>query len=369
MKVIPVRTNKEYKEFVTFPYKHYQSEPRWIAPIRSEQKKLFSPKYNLTLRNCPHQLFLLKNRSDVIGRVLTFINPSAIKHWKKKIGFFGCFECICDQQAANSLLSSCTDWLRSHDMETMRGPDNLESQDLGFIYEGFDIPPVILSSWNYEYYNQLVENFGMFKAKDLLVYHVDVREGYTFPERFLTFTGNIARRYNVTIRMLDMKNLQDEVKLMIQIFNAALVDNWDYYPIDESEAEPLVRALKPIVDPRVIHFAYSGDRPIGVSITLPDINVLLKNLNGRLFPTGIFRLLTGMKKIRHYRMWALGVIPEFHRKGIDVLLYKKLYDELYHRQVRVEANHVLEDNHLMNAALRKMNFKMNKIYRMYEINL
>ncbi|MBN1351176.1 N-acetyltransferase, partial [candidate division KSB1 bacterium] len=297
------------------------------------------------------------------------IHPDAIRHWGKNIGFFGCFECIDDQQAANMLLSAGAEWLKSHQMAIMRGPDNLESQDLGFILSGFDVSPVILSSWNYPYYNRLAENFGLQKAKDLYVYSIDIEQGYVFPERFLNLTEKIARRYKVTIRMFDMKHILDEARLIIQLFNKALMDNWDCYPIDEAEAEPLVKALKPIVDPRLIYFAYAGSEPIGVALTLPDINRLLVGLNGRLFPVGAFRLLTGLKKLRYYRMWALGVVPEYHHKGIDVLLYKKLYDELYHKKVRLEANHILEDNYLMNAALKKMNFEMNKVYRVYEMPL
>ena len=138
----------------------------------------------------------------------------------------------------------------------------------------------------------------------------------------------------------------------------------------KEEAEAVARDLKPVIQPKGVIFAEDPEgTPIGFAITIPDINRLLKGLNGRLFPFGWFRLLTGISKLRNYRLFALGVVPEYHGKGIDSLLYRSLYESLYTPEMWMEINYVLEDNAPMNNAINKLNAKPLRRYRVYEKEL
>jgi hypothetical protein len=139
-------------------------------------------------------------------------------------------------------------------------------------------------------------------------------------------------------------------------------------PATDAEAYDIARSLKPIVDPEIVMIAEIAGQAVGYLIALPDVNTILKDLHGRLFPFGFLRLLTGLKKIRQYRIWGMGVIPQYHRKAMDALFYRRLYEMLRKKNpTRVEANYVLEDNVMMNNPILRLGFKEAKRYRVYEM--
>ena len=366
MKIQAIATRPDLKRFIDFPYQLHRHTPHWIPPLKFDQKNIFNPKKNSVLQHCDYQFFLLFDDENLIGRIAVYVNHVANAYWQEKIGFFGHYECIDDQSAASLLLETAEQWLRQRGMETMRGQWNFVSQDIGFICAGFDIPPIVLSTYNPPYYNDQVIAFGMKKARDLLVYSCDTGKGYRIPDRFLAFTDRIAERYQVTVRPINMKKLVEDARIIVRLTNESIGDNWGFYPVDESEAEQLAADLKMIVHPEVVLIAEIDRKPIGYLLALPDVNIILKDLNGRLLPFGIFKLLRGIKKINRYRIWALGILPPYQKKGISVLLFRRLNDILGDKDVYVEANWVLEDNTLMNNALVQLQFDLVKKYRIYE---
>lgn len=137
--------------------------------------------------------------------------------------------------------------------------------------------------------------------------------------------------------------------------------------VTREEAEAIPRDLKPVIQPKGVIFAEDrNENPVGFAITLPDINTLIKGFNGHLLPFGWLKLLVGLPRLRNYRLFALGVIPEYHGKGIDSLLYRAIYESLYSADTWLEINYVLEDNAPMNNALRKLNAKPLRKYRIYQ---
>lgn len=312
---------------------------------------------------------MLYSKKKIIGRIAVYVNYVANEYWNEKIGFFGHYECIDNREAATLLLGTGEKWLQERGMKIMRGQWNFVSQDIGLIAEGFDVPPIVMSSYNPPYYNDQLTHFGMKKAKDLLVYNCDVSTGYKIPERFLSYTDKIAERYRVTVRPIDMKNLVNEARIIVRLTNEATGGNWGYYPVEEAEAEQIAADLKMVVHPEVVLIAEVDGEPIGYLLTLPDVNEILKDMNGRLLPFGIFKLLRGIKKLRRYRIWSLGLLEPYQKKGISVLMFRRLNDILAPKKAYVEANWVLEDNALMNNALKQLEFNMVKKYRIYEKEL
>jgi GNAT superfamily N-acetyltransferase len=357
------------RRFITFPYRLHRQHPQWIAPLRLEQKKIFNPAKNKFLQHCEYALFLLLEGKRVIGRIAAFVNHVANEYWQEQIGFFGHYECIDDRDAALLLLKKAEDWLRDRKMRTMRGPWNFVSQDFGLIVEGYELAPTVLSSWNPLYYNKQLLQFGLNKARDMLVYSCDISRGYLIPQRFVDFTERIAERYRVRIRPLDMKNLLRDARTIVRLTNISLSRNWGFYPIAEEEAEDIAADLKPIVHPEAVLIAEIDGKPIGYILAIPDVNHLLKKSHGRLGPLTLLRLLVGIKSLNRYRIWAMGIVPEYQKKGISILLFKRLNEVLAPRRVYVEANWVLEDNALMNNALRQLQFDLVKRYRVYEKKL
>ena len=368
MQLNSVSTRRDLRQFIRFPYRLYADDPNWVPPLWSEQWAQFDPKKNPMLDHCDTQFFLLKDNGQVIGRCSAFVDHLATAHWGEPIGLFGSFECSENEVAAHTLLNAAQEWLAGQGMVKMRGPWSFASQEWGLEIEGGDRPPVILAPHNPPYYPEYLESFGLRKAVDMMAYLADIDAGYVFPERFLTLTDRIAQRYGVRVRPVDLRRLEEEVMTIVDLSNRSISDNWGYYPVTAEEARAMARDLQQIVNPDALLIAEDRDgEPIGFALSLPDVNQVLKGLNGRLFPVGWLKLLFGIRKISKYRMWGLGVVPAYHGRAIDTLLYRATYEALIDRLGSVEINYVLENNHPMNNALLKLGVEPIRRYRVYEM--
>lgn len=370
MDIQRVQNKADLRRFIQLPYQLYRNDPNWVPPLRSEQWGQYDPKRNPMLDHCEYDLFLLIDGGNVVGRVSAFIDRLAVEHWGQPMGLFGSYECIDDPAAARLLLATARDWLHARGMTAMRGPWSFASQEWGLVLEGFTPPPVIMGPYNPPYYNDHMTGFGLRKGKDLLVYLADIRQGYDIPPRYLTLTDRVAERYQVTVRGLDMARLDEEIVTLVEVINISIADNWGFYPVTEAEAHAIAHDMRQIIHADTVLIAEdAGGRVIGFSIPLPDVNVLLRGLNGRLFPFGWLKLLWGLPRLTDYRLWALGVLPAYHGKGIDALMYRRTYEVLRPRKARVEVNYVLEDNVPMNNALRKLGVSDLRRYRVYEMDI
>ncbi len=370
MNIAPVETKKDLDAFIGLPYRLYRDDPNWVPPLRSEIRGQFDPGRNPLLDHCDYALFLLREGGLAVGRVAAFVDRLAVDHWQEPIGLFGYYECPRDEGASRLLLDAARDWLASRGMLAMRGPWSFVSQEWGSVVEGFSPPPVVMAPYNPDYYNQHYRAYGLIKVKDLMVYEADAARGYTIPERILTLTDRVAERYGVRVRPLDMNRFEQEIDAIIALSNESLAENWGYSPVTEDEVRAMARDLKPVIHPRAVLFAEDGQgRPIGFAIAIPDVNLIFKKIRGRLLPFGWFHLLWMLPRLTQYRMFALGVIPEYHGKGIDSLMYRALYEACYRPNVRVEINYVLEDNAPMNNAILKLGAKTIRRYRVYQMDI
>jgi GNAT superfamily N-acetyltransferase len=367
MKITSVSSHGDLKKFMLLPYKLYKDNPVWVPPLISELTKQFDKRKNPTLDHCEYALFLLKEGEEIIGRIAAFIDTIALQEWKQQIGLFGYFECIDDRNASNALFDAAADWLRSRGMQYMRGPWSFVSQEWGLVIEGFEPSPTVMAPYNPPYYPGHFSDYGFEKVKDLLVYYISVAEGYRIPDRILTLTDDVAKRFNIRTRQLNMKDFDNELSRVIEMSNKSLADNWGYTQVTRKEAEAIGADLKTIIQPRGVIFAEDANgRPIGFAITIPDINTLIKGLGGHLLPFGWIKLLYGIPRLKKFRLFALGVLPEYHGKGIDSLIYRAIYEALYTPETWLEINYILEDNAPMNNAIAKLEAKPLRRYRIYQ---
>ena len=363
----PVLDRDDLRQFVGLPFALYRSDPNWVPPLRREAMAQVDPIKNPFLDHCDYSLFLLKKGRRIIGRIAAFVDRNAIEYWGETIGLFGYYECIEDAAASRALLQTASDWLSSRGMTSMRGPWSFVPQEWGMVLDGFEPPPVIMAPYNPPFYNGQMEAFGMGKAKDLLVYAISANEGYAIPERILILTDIVKERYGVSVRQIDMSRYDEEVRTFMDMSNSTIERNWGYTPVTRGEADAMAKDLKDLIQPKGALIAEDRTgRPIGFALVIPDINVILKIMNGRLLPFGWLRLLYGIPRIRNYRMFALGVIPEYHGKGVDSVIYRSLYESLYAPDIWMEINYVLEDNAPMNNAIRKLGARPLRRYRIYE---
>ncbi len=370
MRIHPVQTRKDLAAFIDLPYRLYKDDPVWVPPLRDEQRGQFDPLRNPLLEHCEWQLYLLEDGGRFVGRIAAFIDNLAVDFWKERVGLFGYYECLPEAAAGSMLLGAARDWLRVRKCTRLRGPWSFVSQEWGAVVEGFTPSPVVMAPYNPPYYNDHFAAFGLEKVKDLLCWYVSAAEGYRIPERILRLTDAVQKRYGIRIRQLDMKRYDEEVKVIIELANSTIIDNWGYSPVTEAEVRAMARDMKPVLQPKGVLFAEDpGGRPIGFAITLPDVNSLLKGLNGHMFPFGFIKILTGIPRLHRYRMFALGVVPEYQGKAVDSLLYRAMNETLYSPEVWMEINYVLEDNWPMVNAIKKLGAVPLRRYRVYEIKI
>lgn len=371
MKIIKVKTKKDMQSFINLPKKLYHNIPYYIPPIWLDEKKAYNEKNNPILRHSNYILFLLLDDNNApIGRTIAYIDFSHNKYYKVKMGFFGAFECIDNKKAGALLLDAVEKWLKKKGMKSIRGPINPIAENWGFVYEGYNSPPVYMSPWNPPYYHSFFTNYNYKKAKDLLVYNADMKSGYVLPKRFNSFYDKFIQRYpNISIRRLDMKHLKKDAKSIWKISNVALANNWGYVPLDLSVMEDMFRKLRIIVDPDAVWIVEDNNEPVGFCLGFPDINILLKQIKGHILPFGWIKLLFGIKKLTDYRLFGLAVHPKWHGKALDAIMYIHLYKHLLPKKIRMEANYILEDNLYIKNALEKLGMTHTKTYRIYEKSL
>jgi GNAT superfamily N-acetyltransferase len=366
VEVLEAKSREELRELIFFPEKLYADDPLWVPPLWSEERETFSLK-NPVLAHSDYLLLLARSGGRTAGRILAYVDHAYNDFHRSRLGFFGSFESIQDAEVGRALLGQAERWLADRGMGSVRGPINPISECWGLLYEGYQSPPTFMSPYNPPYYHDLVTGQGYEKVKDLLVYEADATEGYRIPERFQRFRAKLlARRPTLSVRRLDPRNIMRDAEHIGRISNEGVRENWGYVPLDQGEIKAMFRKLRPLADPDAIWFVEDGGLPVGYALGFPDLNRLLTRTRGRLFPFGFVTLLTGVRKLRHFRLFGLAVLPPYHNLGLDVLLYMCLYEALAPRGVHLEANYVLEDNLRIRNALEKLALRQSKIYRVYE---
>jgi GNAT superfamily N-acetyltransferase len=366
--VRPVEGKRDFESFFRLPWKIYQDDPLWVPPMRANARGELRAKTNPFLRHCDYRLFVLEKGGETIGRVAALVDKLAIEAWGEKIGMFGYFECpLGDLEAAGLLLSAARDWLRAQGMKVMRGPWTFQSQEWGLVVEGFEPEPVVMAPYNPPGYAELIESFGLAKAKDLLCWELSMPDGYKIPERILTLTDAVAERFGLSIRTMDFSRFDEEVDTFARISLDSLRDNWGISPVTDAEVEAMARDLRQLVRPEHVLFATNAEgRDVGFTLTIPDLNVVLKKTRGRLLPFGWAAMLYGIPRIKRFRMFALGVLDEYQGKGVDALLYRAMWERMADPELTMEVNYVLEDNLPMVNAITKLGAKPSRRYRVYE---
>lgn len=362
-----VQSRRDWRRFIYLPWKIYQGNPNWVPPLISEQKSRFNRRKNPFFEHSEAEFYLATQDHQVVGRIAAIKNNNHLKVYNDGVGFFGFFECINDQEVANALLRQAESFLATQGLTRIRGPENYsQNEDCGLLIDGFDRPPAIMMPYNPPYYQSLLENYGFEKAIDLYAYAIEYAD--TIPEPLEKAALQIYQNTDVVVRPINLRKLDEEVAKIKMVYNAAWSENWGAVPFTEKEIEHLKKQLLQIVNPELCFIAEKNGAPVGISITLPDINEALRHLNGRLFPFGIFKLMRNLKKITGVRVILMGVIKEQRQKGIDLLFYYETFKNGFkHGYNHGEMSWILENNLPMRRALEKIyGTKIYKTYRLYE---
>lgn len=362
-----VKSKSDLLKFIKMQWKTYQNDPYWVPPLIMERKKILDRKNHPFYKHAEMEMFLAYRDNEIVGRIAAIKNDLHNQVHNDKVGFFGFFESINDQEVANALFEAAENWLKSKGLTHMRGPANPSSNDeYGMLIEGFNDSPRFLMTYNPPYYLQLCENYGLKKIKDLYAYKL-VYEKITQVKKIYEVQDVVRRRYNLKLTSLNMKDFDNELKKVKYVYNKAWAPNWGFVPMTDEEINAMAKDLKMIVDPDLVLFGEINGEVVGFSLTMPDYNQIFKKLNGRLFPFGFIKLFTERKNIKWIRILTLGIIPEYQKKGIDAVFYYEIIERAYKKGIKLgEASWVLEDNKMMNRSALMMNGELYKKYRIYE---
>ena len=368
IEIRPVRTKGERERFIRFPAKIYRGDPNWVPPLLIERREILDPRKNPFFEHAEVGLFMAHGAGgEELGRIAAIVNDNHVREHREKAGFFGMFECVDDPGAARLLFDAAADFLRSRGMAVMRGPENLcVNDDIGLLTEGFDSPPAIMMPYNPPYYRTLVEGCGFTPSMKLFAYRGEDRDG-RIPERLARGVELVRRRYQHTVRPIDMKRFDEEVRRIHRVYSSAWEENWGAVPMTDREFAHLASSLKMVIDPDLCLMAEVGGELVGFSVSLPDVNQALIHLRGRLLPFGFLKLLWYRRKINAFRIITMGVVKEHRGKGIDLLFYHETVRCALAKGYRhAEMSWILENNLAMNLVLRNAGAEVAKTYQLYD---
>ena len=359
--------------FLDVPGKVYENDPNWVAPIRSSiAKQLALSVSNPFLQYGKFQQFIALMEGKPVGRIVAAINNRLIEKTGEAIGLFGYFECIEDFSVAQGLLDAASQWLGDQNIKLLRGPIDLSTHNNCLcLIEGFDSPPVVMMPYNPPYYPQFFEQAGLHKAKDAYAYDMPLD---TFsPDKFVKAHG-IACKAGVKFRPVHTKGAEFEkdCRSIYQLFTKAFANNWSSTPRSEEEFLDEAKELQPLIDPDIFPIAEYEGEMVGFLMAIPDYNIPLKQVNGKLNWLGILKFLWYRRQIDQARVIVICSLPEHRRKLIPLaLMYLSLQGGIQKGKPykRTESSWVWEDNFPSRKLIEASGSYLYKKYRMYEKEL
>ena len=369
IEISEVISRRERNAFIKFPWRIYVNDPAWVPPLIIERKAFLDRKRHPFYRHGDAALFLARKNRKIAGRIMASDDPNYNALHQSNVGCFGLFECIDNRDVAAALFERAENWLRERGRTEIMGPIDYSTNYIcALLIDGFQFPPTILTAHNPPYYKDLIESCGFTKAKDWYAWWF--ADPARAAARLRPLGERFRKRLAVTIRAGNLKNIREESRRLRQIYNQAWKNNWGFVPFTEAEIEFMTQELSQLIIPEFTLIAEVGDEPAGFILCVPDINVALRHINGRLttfgFPIGLLKLLYYKSRIRTARLIALGVIEKYRRAGIaEMLVLRIVEDAMIKHGFTGELSLTLEDNSMINRFLEAIGAHRYKTYRIY----
>ena len=372
LSIRPIQSKADRKAFVDFAWEVYRDDPAWIPPLKDEVHGLLNPKKNPWFEHARAQLWLAERGGRIVGRISAQVDDLVLEHMGQGTGQWGMFEAL-DAEAAAALIQTAEDWLREQRMTRSLGPFSLSIWDEPDLeIEGFEEPPTVMMGHHRPDYEKWVEAAGYGKSKDLLTYEVDITNWSDPTISRLIAMGEKNGR--IRIRMVDKSRFDEEARVILGLLNDAWSDNWGFVPLTESEIAYAGKKLKPIIYKELVRIAEYDGEPVAFMITIPDMNALIKDLNGELFPFNWAKLLWRLRKPRteRARVPLMGVARKFHGSRLASQLAFMLIEFTRRDAVGTygiktgEFGWILEDNKGMLSIAELPGARINHRFRIYE---
>jgi len=364
LKILEATTARDISRFIDLPFSVYRSDPYFVPQLRKELRDQFSQK-NPFFMHADVRYYLAEKAGRICGRVASIMNHRHYEFQHEDAGFFGFFESENEGDIARGLLGAVSLDLKKKGMKVMRGPMNFSTnEECGFLMEGYDQHPMLMTPYNPSYYHDLMEACGMEKSRDLYAFIYETKEA--LPEKVLRVAA-IAEKRGITVRSVDKKRFDSEMLVFKEIYNDAWEKNWGFIPLTDEEISYLGERLRQIAVPELTLIAEDNGSPVGFLGMVPDFNVVLKKMNGSMNPLSIIKALYYSKKIRDLRLLLLGIKKEYRNKGVDALLFREGFRGIRNGGYkRVEFSWILEDNIPVQRIAEMVEGRLYKKYRVYE---
>ena len=295
------------------------------------------------------QTFLAYRGGEVVGRIGAILNQGHINRYDDPRGFFGFFESIDDQEVANGLFNAARDWFADQGIFKLRGPANPSlNAAVGLLVDGFDSSPTFMMTYNPQYYERLIENYGFRKTQDLYAFWGHISMLPKVAEKLKPIAEQIIERLNVKLRPLDKSRFLDDVRAFLSIYNRSLTNTWGFVPMSDAEVEHVAKALRLLIVPELAIFVEIDGRLVGACFGLLDYNPRIKEIDGRLFPFGFIHLLRNKREIKRIRLISTNVLPEYQMQGLGLVLMHGIVPKAIEWGMQeAEFSWVLESNRLL----------------------
>jgi hypothetical protein len=360
MKILEVTTPQQAREFLHLPIQLYKNEPRWIRPLDKDVENVFDRERNKTFRHgeCTRWILIDKD-GQTIGRVAAFVNNKTVhKGNDQPTGGMGFFECINNRDAAFLLFDTCKQWLQARGMEAMDGPINFGSRDRwwGLLIEGFDREPNYQCNYNFPYYKELFEAYG-FKV-------------YFYQ---LTFGREVRRPLSPKLADKAERIAKDpdyDVRYLNHVYNKAWANRSENPELSLHQAELLVKQMKPIMDQKLLYFSFYKNEPVSFFLSLPEINQIIKYVNGKLDWLGKLKFVWHTLRKTNRKAFGIlfGIVPEHQGKGLDgamVIKARHILQEKYNRYDEYEMNWIGDFNPKMINVVEQVGAEVCKRHATY----
>lgn len=363
-----VSTLADLELFLDVPQQVYSNDPHWVPPLRSAIAAQLAPSNSFRTYGTL-QAFVALVKGQPVGRIVASINQRLSEREGEPIGLFGYFECIPDLEITTALFVAAEQWLRDQGISRIRGPINLSTHNSClFLVDGFDAAPMMMMPYNPSYYPQFMEQLGWYKAKDAYAY--DFRLDHELSQPFEK-GYRIACQSGVTFRPIHTKgqNFVDDCQKIYHLFNKAFTTNWSSTPRTQEEFLEEAKSLQSLVDPDIFPVAEHNGEMIGFWMGLPDYNIALKHVGGKLNWLGILKFLWYRRQIDQGRVIAICSLPEYRSKMVPLgLIYLGMQGGLKKGKPykRAELSWVFEDNYPSRKLIEAAGGRIYKTYRIYE---
>jgi GNAT superfamily N-acetyltransferase len=371
--VRPVDGRSDMTRFIKLPMRLRRDDPQWVAPLVFERRAFLDRSKNPYFEHAEAEYFLAERDGEVVGRITAQVDQRWDEFQGGKDGMFGFFEAENDEEVAKALFDTAANWLRERGRERMLGPMDFTTNDeCGLLVEGFEDQPIILQPWHPPYYKELIEGLGLTKAMDMRMWDLwlgQLKAGNEF-DPMIKAAAKLSEDQGVVVRSMRKNDLENEIARFMEVYNEAWSRNWGFVPITQEEVAFQAKNLKPVLVEDWAMIAEKDGEVVGAALTLPDINQVLKKMNGHVAPFGWWHFLTGRRKIDRVRVFALGVKKAYQHLGVAAALYER-HRETAKRlpQKGGQTGWILETNVPMNRAMEGMGGTIAQIYRLYELPL